>query len=137
MISDEVKKKLIESSLGARRWAYAPYSKYAVGAALLTSSGKIYEGVNVENAVYSATICAEHVAIVKAVSEGEKKFIAIAVATDNAGTPCGTCRQVLSEFGGDIQVLIINGEGVVELETTVAELFPRAFGPKDLPGKES
>lgn len=137
MISDEVKKKLIESSLGARRWAYAPYSEYAVGAALLTSSGKIYDGVNVENAVYSATICAEHVAIVKAVSEGEKKFTAIAVATDNAGTPCGICRQVLSEFGGDILVIIVNGEGVVEQETTVAELLPEAFGPKDLPGKDS
>lgn len=137
MISDEVKQKLIESSLGARRWAYAPYSEYAVGAALLTSSGKIYDGVNVENAVYGATTCAERVAVVKAVSEGERKFTAIAVATNNAGTPCGTCRQVLSEFGGDIQVLIVNGEGKVEQETTVAELLPGAFGPQDLPEKDS
>jgi cytidine deaminase len=136
MISDEVKQKLIESSLSARRWAYAPYSEYAVGAALLTSSGKIYDGANVENAVYGATTCAERVAVVKAVSEGERKFTAIAVATNNAGTPCGTCRQVLSEFGGDIQVLIVNGEGKVEQETTVAELLPGAFGPQDLPGKD-
>jgi cytidine deaminase len=133
MITDEQRQKLIESSLGARRWAYAPYSKYAVGAALLTSSGKIYDGVNVENAVYSATICAERVAVFKAVSEGEKKFTAIAVASSNACTPCGTCRQVLSEFGGDIKILIVNGDGNIERETTVAELLPGAFGPQDLP----
>lgn len=137
MITDEVKQKLIESSLGARRWAYAPYSGYAVGAALLTSSGKIYDGINVENAVYSATICAERVAVFKAISEGERKFSAIAVATNDAGTPCGTCRQVLSEFGGDIQVFIVNGEGVVKQETTVAELLPGAFGPQNLAEKNS
>jgi len=133
MLTDEQRQKLIETALAARRWAYAPYSKYAVGAALLTSSGKIYDGVNVENAVYSATICAERVAIFKAVSEGERKFTAIAVASNNGGTPCGACRQVLSEFGQDIKVLIVNGEGVVEQETTIAELLPGAFGPQDLP----
>jgi cytidine deaminase len=136
MLTDELRQKLIEAALGARRWAYAPYSKYSVGAALLTSSGKIYDGVNIENAVYSVTICAERVAVFKAVSEGEKKFTAIAVATSNAGTPCGACRQVLSEFGGDIQVLIVNGEGIVEQETTVAELLPGAFGPQDLPDQD-
>ena len=133
MLTDKQRQQLIETSLAARRWAYAPYSKYAVGAALLTSSGKIYDGVNVENAVYSATICAERVAIFKAVSEGERKFTAIAVATSIGGTPCGTCRQVLSEFGQDIKVLIVNGEGIVEQETTIAELLPGAFGPQDLP----
>lgn len=137
MITDEMRQKLIESSLAARHWAYAPYSKYMVGAALLTSSGKIYDGVNVENAVYSTTICAERVAIFKAVSEGERKFTAIAVATSNGGTPCGSCRQVISEFGLDIQVLIVNGEGIVEQETTVAELLPGAFGPQDLPDQNT
>jgi cytidine deaminase len=137
ILTDEFRQKLIESSLGARHWAYAPYSRYMVGAALLTSSGKIYDGVNVENAVYSTTICAERVAIFKAVSEGERKFTAIAVATSNGGTPCGACRQVLSEFGLDIQVLIVNGEGIVEQETTVAELLPGAFGPQDLPDQNT
>ena len=137
MLTDEMRQKLIESSLAARSWAYAPYSNYMVGAAVLTSSGKIYDGVNVENAVYSTTICAERVAIFKAVSEGEKEFTAIAVATSNAGTPCGSCRQVISEFGLDIQVLIVNGEGIIEQETTISELLPGAFGPQDLPDQKT
>lgn len=137
MLTDEMRQKLIESSLAARSWAYAPYSNYMVGAAVLTSSGKIYDGVNVENAVYSTTICAERVAIFKAVSEGEKEFTAIAVATSNAGTPCGSCRQVISEFGLDIQVLIVNGEGIIEQETTISELLPGAFGPQDLPDQKN
>ena len=137
MLTDEMRQKLIESSLAARSWAYAPYSNYMVGAAVLTSSGKIYDGVNVENAVYSTTICAERVAIFKAVSEGEREFTAIAVATSNAGTPCGSCRQVISEFGLDIQVLIVNGEGIIEQETTISELLPGAFGPQDLPDQKN
>ena len=132
MLTDEQRDKLIETSLGARRWAYAPYSKYAVGAALLTSSGKVYDGVNVENAAYPTSMCAERVAVFKAVSEGEKKFTAIAVASSNGGTPCGACRQVLSEFGLDTQVLILNGDGKIEQESTVGELLPGAFGPQDL-----
>jgi cytidine deaminase len=135
MLTDELKQKLIESSLGARRWAYAPYSNYSVGAALLTSSGKIYDGVNVENAAYPMVMCAERVAVYKAVSEGETNFIAIAVATSNGGTPCGACRQVLAEFGLKTKILIVNGDGVVKQETTVAELLPGAFGPQDLPKK--
>lgn len=136
MLTDELRQKLIESSLSARRWAYAPYSNYLVGAALLTSSGKIYDGVNVENAAYPTSICAERVAVFKAVSEGERKFTTLAVASNNGGTPCGACRQVLSEFGQDIKVLIVNGEGVVEQETTIAELLPGAFGPQDLPNQD-
>jgi cytidine deaminase len=137
MLTDELKQKLIETSLGVRRWAYAPYSKYHVGAALLTSSGKIYDGVNVENAAYPTSMCAERTAVFKAVSEGEKKFSAIAVASSNGGTPCGACRQVLSEFGLDTIVLVVNGEGNIERETTVAELLPGAFGPEDLPEPET
>ncbi len=133
MLTDKQRQQLIETSLGARRWAYAPYSKYAVGAALLTSSGVIYDGVNIENAAYPTSMCAERVAVFKAVSEGEMNFIAIAVATSNGGTPCGACRQVLSEFGLETKVLIVNGDGIIEQETTVAELLPGAFGPQDLP----
>jgi cytidine deaminase len=132
MLTDELRGKLIESSLAARSWAYAPYSEYAVGAALLTSSGKVYDGVNVENAAYPTSMCAERVAVFKAVSEGEKNFTAIAVASSHGGTPCGACRQVLSEFGSETKVLIVNGEGNIVQETTVAELLPGAFGPQDL-----
>lgn len=133
MLTDKQRQQLIGTSLGARRWAYAPYSEYAVGAALLTSSGVIYDGVNIENAAYPTSMCAERVAVFKAVSEGETNFIAIAVATSNGGTPCGACRQVLSEFGLETKVLIVNGDGIIEQETTVAELLPGAFGPQDLP----
>jgi cytidine deaminase len=133
MLTDEQRQQLIETSLAARRWAYAPYSKYAVGAALLTSSGVIYDGVNIENAAYPMVMCAERVAVFKAVSEGEMNFTAIAVATSNGGTPCGACRQVLSEFGLETKVLIVNGDGIIEQEMTVAELLPGAFGPQDLP----
>ena len=98
-INQETLDKLIESARAARTWAYTPYSHYAVGAALLTESGKIYEGVNIENAAYPTSICAERVAVFKAVSEGERDFSAIVVMTDNGGTPCGSCRQVLAEFG--------------------------------------
>ncbi len=133
MLTDEQRQQLTETSLAARRWAYAPYSEYAVGAALLTSSGVIYDGVNIENAAYPTSMCAERVAVFKAVSEGETNFIAIAVASSNGGTPCGACRQVLSEFGLETKVLIVNGDGIIEQETAVAELLPDAFGPQDLP----
>ena len=116
-----------------RKNAYAKYSNYAVGAALLGKSGKIYTGVNVENAVYSLTICAERVAIFKALSEGEREFEAISVVTDNGGSPCGSCRQVLAEFGLDIIVYIADGEENLLEETTVKALLPRAFGAEDLP----
>ncbi len=128
MLTDELREKLIESALEARRWAYAPYSGYPVGAALLTTSGRIYDGVNIENASYPNTICAERVAVFKAVSEGEREFIAIAVVTSNAGAPCGACRQVLSEFSLDTIVLIADEQRNVVVETTVRELLPRAFG---------
>ena len=90
MTNREEQEKLIQVALKAREWAYAPYSNYPVGAALLTDSGRIYDGVNVENAAYPTTICAERVAVFKAVSEGEHKFDAIAIVTDNRGSPCGS-----------------------------------------------
>jgi len=132
MITNEVREQLIAAALEVRKWAYAPYSGYPVGAALLSTSGRIYEGVNVENAAYPMTICAERVAVFKAVAEGEREFQAMAVATDNGGPPCGACRQVLAEFGMETVVLIVDGEGSLVEETTVSTLLPSAFRPSDL-----
>ena len=132
MLTDQQKIKLIGHALEARGNAYAPYSGYAVGAALLAKSGEIFTGVNVENAAYPTGTCAERVAVFKAVSEGERAFEAISVASTNGGTPCGSCRQVLSEFGLDIQVLIVNDKGETVQETTVGELLPGAFTAQDL-----
>jgi cytidine deaminase len=132
MLNTETKQKLIDTAVQARQWAYAPYSNYAVGAALLTASGRTYDGVNVENAAYPTTMCAERVAVFKAVSRGEREFEAIAVVTSNGGTPCGSCRQVLAEFGLDTVVLIATADGVLVQETNVRELLPGAFTPKDL-----
>jgi len=126
------REQLIQAAVEVRQRAYAPYSHYHVGAALLTKSGRIFTGVNVENAVYSDTICAERVAILKAVSEGECDFQAIVVATSNGGYPCGSCRQVLAEFGLDTIVWIVNTEGNLVDETSVADLLPKAFSPKYL-----
>lgn len=135
MLTSEEKVNLIEAAREARQWAYAPYSNYQVGAALMADSGKIYTGINVENAAYPAGMCAERVAIFKAISEGEKEFRAIAVVTSNAGSPCGICRQVMAEFGLETTVLIADKDGRVIEETSVAELLPRAFTPASL-GKE-
>jgi cytidine deaminase len=132
-LTPELREKLIETAVQARRWAYAPYSKYNVGAALLTASGKIYEGVNIENAAYPVTICAERVAVFKAVSEGERDFKAIVVATENGGSPCGSCRQVLAEFGVETAVLLVDATGQLMQETSVSKLLPGAFLPGHLP----
>ena len=128
----EMKQKLIDLAIQARQWAYAPYSHYAVGASLLTTSGKIYDGVNVENSSYPNGCCAERVAIFKAVSEGEREFETIVVATENGGSPCGMCRQVMAEFGLDTTVIIVDAAGKIRDETTVAGLLPEAFTPRDL-----
>lgn len=125
---------LVERARGARERAYAPYSHYRVGAALLTGSGEVFEGVNVENAAYPASICAERSAVFAAVTAGHRHFTAVAVVTENAGTPCGSCRQVLAEFGLDTQVFVADQDGRVAQHTTVGELLPRAFGPGDLRG---
>lgn len=132
-LSDPERRSLIDLANEARRRAYAPYSNYLVGAVLRTKSGRIFTGCNVENAAYPHCMCAERVAIFKAVSEGEKEFEVIAVATSNGGTPCGGCRQVMAEFGLETVVLIADGEGRLVQETTVADLLPGAFTPKDLP----
>ncbi len=131
-ITAETRQQLIQAALQARDWAYAPYSRYRVGAAILTESGRVYDGVNIENAVFPLTICAERVAAFKAVSEGERRFRAIAVVTANAGMPCGSCRQVLSEYGLDTQVIIADTSGVIAWEGAVRDLLPGAFTPDDL-----
>ena len=132
MWNEELRKKLIEKALETRHQAYAPYSNYNVGAALLTTSGKIYQGVNVENAAYPTSMCAERVAVFNAVTNGERQFIAIAVATTNGGTPCGACRQVLSEFGLDIIVIVVDEDGIIFQEAPVKYFLPGAFTPSDL-----
>lgn len=132
MLTNEMREALIQQAIHARQWAYAPYSEYEVGAAVLTDSGKIYDGVNIENAVYPLTMCAERVAMFKAVSQGEKSFTAIAVVTSNGGTPCGSCRQVMAEFGKDTVVLVADSHGKLVNEYTVADLLPDAFSEEDL-----
>jgi len=132
MIKKEEQQALIDLANEARRRAYVPYSNYPVGAALRTRSGRLYTGVNVENAAYPHTMCAERVAMFKAVSEGEREFEVIAVVTNNGGSPCGGCRQVMAEFGLDTLVLIADGEGNLQKVMTVSELLPEAFTPKHL-----
>lgn len=134
-----VRERLIAAATEVRERAYTPYSHYKVGAALLGKSGKIYTGCNVENVSYGATICAERSAVVKAVSDGETTFIALAVVADGdqPASPCGICRQFLSEFGGDLLLILANLRGDRK-ETTIRELLPLAFDSRYLaesPGK--
>ena len=131
-LTNEERQALIDLGNAARQRAYAPYSNYPVGAALRTKTGRIYTGVNVENAAYPQTMCAERVAIFKAISDGEKEFEAISIVTDNGGSPCGGCRQVMAEFALDMIVLMADGNGKLIKETTVKELLPEAFTPNHL-----
>ncbi len=131
-LTNAERQSLIDLANEVRKHAYVPYSKYPVGAAIRTKSGRLYTGVNVENAAYPQTMCAERVAIFKAVSDGESEFDVIAVVTNNGGSPCGGCRQVMAEFGLDTVVLIADGEGHLQKEMTVAELLPEAFTPEHL-----
>lgn len=131
-LTEQEKQSIIDLANTARQRAYVPYSRYAVGAALRTKGGRTFTGVNVENAAYPQTMCAERVAIFKAVSEGEQEFEVISVVTDNGGSPCGGCRQVMAEFGLDTVVLMADGSGKLVKETTVKELLPEAFTPDHL-----
>ena len=119
---------LIDAALRARDQAHAPFSKFKVGAALLDDSGRIHTGCNVENATYGLTVCAERVAVFKAISEGVRKFRRIAVAADTSvlTPPCGACRQILWEFCGDIEVILTNLQGKTE-SLRLKDLFPRPF----------
>lgn len=120
--------KLIEAALSARGRSYSPYSRFRVGAALLTEEGNIFTGCNIENSSYGLTCCAERVALYKAVSEGEKSFSAIAVASDSEDycTPCGICRQALAEFGSQVKVYMCNRNGKYKI-LTVEQLLPESF----------
>ena len=131
-LNQKTRNELIERAINTRSFSYSPYSHYAVGAALLTESGKIYTGINIENSAYPTSICAERVAIFKAVSEGERTFTAIAIATDNGGSPCGSCRQVMAEFSLQMQVIVVDDSGRVHLDAPLEELLPHAFTPDDL-----
>jgi len=131
-LTDQEKQALVDLANTARERAYVPYSQYPVGSALRTKSGRIFTGINVENAAYPQTMCAERVAIFKAVSEGEKDFEVITVVTNNGGSPCGGCRQVMAEFGLDTIVILADGKGRIVMETTVTELLPGAFTPEHL-----
>ncbi len=125
-------KELIEKAIEAKEKAYVPYSKFHVGAALLTEDNKIYTGCNIEIASYSPTICAERTAIFKAVSEGHKNIKAIAIVGDGDMTyPCGVCRQVIREFGRDARIIIANSVEEYR-EYSLEDLLPHSFGPEDL-----
>ena len=121
-------RELIDAAVAVRERAYAPYSQFMVGAALLTESGAVYTGCNVENASYGGTICAERAAVVKAVSDGETAFSAIAIVYDEKemAVPCGICRQVLAEFNTEMTVIMANTAGEYE-SSTMQELLPCSF----------
>ncbi|HVB35868.1 MAG TPA: cytidine deaminase [Candidatus Acidoferrales bacterium] len=130
-MSDE--EKLIAAARQAREHAHAPFSEFRVGAAVRTKSGRTFGGCNVENASYGLTICAERVAIFKAISEGEREFDAIAVVTDadDLTPPCGACRQIIWEFCGDVPVILANLKGKIERERS-SKLLPRPFDSSNL-----
>ena len=131
-LTDKEKKELAQRAKEASKKAYAPYSKCSEGAAILTQSGEVYSGANVENASYGLTICAERSAIFQAVNDGNREFKAIAISLKNGEFPCGACRQVLNEFNSDLIVLMVDEDGRKIKETTLKELLPNAFGPKNL-----
>lgn len=131
-IDEKTKHNLIQLAYEARKKAYAPYSHYLVGSALLTNKGIIFQGCNIENASYGLACCSERVAIFKAVSEGITDFVAIAVVTKEGGLPCGACRQVLHEFNPNLLVFIGDENGRLVRETTLSALLPDAFGPQNL-----
>ena len=131
MVSDEQRERLVAAACEVRQHAYAPYSKFTVGAALLAEDGRIYRGANVENASYGLTSCAERSAVFAAVADGVRDFVALAVCTGPGATPCGACRQVLAEFAGDIPIWLVDGRGNVR-ETSLHTLLPDCFGPEQL-----
>ena len=132
-ISKAQAKKLIGVAVKARKNAYAPYSKFKVGAAVLSKKGKMFGGCNVENASYGLTCCAERTAIFKAVSEGHHQLTAIAIVFDDKalGSPCGACRQVIREFGIGMQVVLANLKGGYKI-MSIDKLMPLSFGPENL-----
>jgi cytidine deaminase len=126
--TDPMREGLIGAARGAREHAHAPYSHFKVGAALRAKSGRIFTGCNVENATFGLTVCAERVAVWKAISEGERGFDSVAVVTesDTLTPPCGACRQILWEFCGDAEIILANLNGQVEVYR-LSVLFPKPF----------
>jgi cytidine deaminase len=130
-VTDE---ELVAAAQQARKAAYAPYSRFKVGAALQGASGRVYTGCNVENASYPLCTCAERTAVVKAISEGEERFVAVAVVTATGAMPCGACRQILSEFSGadgELRVIVADTAGHWQV-FAIEELLPVGFGPQQL-----
>ena len=123
------RKALLRAAMEARKFAYAPFSHFYVGAALLSTDGRIFTGCNIENSAYSPTLCAERCAVAKAVSEGVRDFVAIAVVgpEDSETTPCGVCRQVLYEFCDESLVVLCGGTDLHYTEITLGKLLPKAF----------
>jgi cytidine deaminase len=120
-------RNLVDAATAVRCRAHAPYSNYQVGAALQTDDGTVFTGCNVENASYGLTICAERCAVGSAIAGGKKQIVTMAICTEDGGTPCGACRQVLSEFGDDIRIVCVDAHGNVTLDTTIAKLLPSKF----------
>ncbi len=127
-MNNDLHDSLHAAALAVRSRAYAPYSKFQVGAAILTASGEIFAGCNVENASYGLTICAERVAIGSAVAAGHKEIVAVAVVSSGGHSPCGACRQVLSEFGPAMEVILIDADDPTRTRTTtLTALLPEQF----------
>lgn len=135
-LTEQEMEELVRAAMEARHRAYAPYSRFQVGAALLAENGRIFSGCNVENASYGLAICAERTALVSAVAAGERRFRAMAVAADTPGpaSPCGACRQFMVEFAPQMRLILSNLKGHRML-TTPGELLPGFFGPGDLKAK--
>jgi cytidine deaminase len=131
-LSTKATTDLIDKAKEVQKKAYPPYSHYYVGAALLTKSGKVFSGCNVENASYGLTICAERTAVFKAVSEGDKEIEAIVVVTKDGGMPCGACRQVLNEFNPKMIVIAADEQGKIHVQKPLNQLLSDAFGPANL-----
>ena len=133
MLTSEYRALLIDTARQYLKNSYSPYSNYPVGAAVLAEDGLVYGGTNIENSAHPSGLCAERVAINKAISEGNRRILAVAVVTRNAGAPCGACRQVMREFAClDIPVILTTVEDGLEEEFTLGDLLPRSFGPEDL-----
>jgi cytidine deaminase len=130
-LTEDERKQLVAAACAARGNAYAPYSHYAVGAALQTAGGKVYSGANVENASYPVGLCAERVALFSAAAAGERTYRAIAVVTEEGAAPCGACRQALAEFGRHLEVILADEKGWICQITTLERLLPLAFGGKN------
>lgn len=135
-LTSEYRQILIETARHYLKNSYSPYSNYPVGAAVMAEDGLVYGGTNIENSAHPSGLCAERVAINKAISEGNRRILAVAVVTRNASAPCGACRQVMREFASlEMPVILTTVEDGFEEEFTLRDLLPRSFGPDDLDRK--